>query len=91
MAKPIKTLELHYPMIQFFDNGSYTMMAKPAKTLELHYPMIQFLINTCYAMLSSGMPWNIPRVILIFSVYKRVFRGRVYQAPVVRRLDNTRY
>ena len=43
------------------------MIAKPMKILELHYPIIQFLINTIYVTLLRRTPWNIIRVVCIFS------------------------
>ena len=44
VAKPIKSLQLHYTLIQFLIMADIPMAAKPIKTLELRYPMITFII-----------------------------------------------
>ena len=43
-AKPIKSLELHYTMIQFLIMADMPWLLNQSKQLELHYLMLQSLI-----------------------------------------------
>ena len=56
MAKPIKSLALHYPMIQFFYNTYYT-------TTALHYSVLQstntFLLLTYSLNGNENLPFSI--------------------------------
>ena len=40
------------------------------------------LINTSYAMLSSGIPWNMPRVTCIFRIHTSLFEPSVFAKKI---------
>ena len=49
------------------------------------------LMHTSYAMLSSGIPWNIPRVTWFFFVYTRSFRRVCILRKIKSRVGYSRY
>ena len=56
MAKPMKTLELHYPTIQFLIRSDYNQLAPRTRWLFYHFISNSGLWNNCYILKTMISP-----------------------------------